>query len=106
MDMSFICSYKSLIFVLYSLVTVHIYVSAAEIHNFQNSEMTGEASTMESTQNEASLLSTLPKELPLEFFIQITSGFSKERIIRGSAFGTFYKVRLLVNIIRVVQKMC
>lgn len=92
--MIWICPSYSLVVVLYSLVTVHIYVSAAEIHNFQNSEMVGEASTVESTQNETSLLSTLPKELPLEFFIEITLGFSKERIIRGSAFGTFYKVRL------------
>jgi len=71
------------------------YVSAAEIHNFQNSKMVGEASMGESAQNETSLLSTLPKELPLEFFTEITSGFSEDRILRASAFGTFYTVRLL-----------
>jgi len=37
-------------------------------------------------------LSTLPKNLPLEFLKEITHGFSEERILSTSAFGINYKV--------------
>ncbi|CAL4994133.1 unnamed protein product [Urochloa decumbens] len=41
--------------------------------------------------SEPSLLSTLPKELPLDFLKDITLGFSDDRILSKGAFGTFYK---------------
>ncbi|XP_066337845.1 cysteine-rich receptor-like protein kinase 44 isoform X2 [Miscanthus floridulus] len=67
--------------------------------------MVGEASMGESAQNETSLLSTLPKELPLEFFTEITSGFSKDRILRASAFGTFYTGILQNGLVVCVKKL-
>ncbi|XP_066339867.1 cysteine-rich receptor-like protein kinase 26 isoform X1 [Miscanthus floridulus] len=67
--------------------------------------MVGEASMGESAQNETSLLSTLPKELPLEFFTEITSGFSKDRILRTSAFGTFYTGILQNGLVVCVKKL-
>ncbi|KAF7100121.1 hypothetical protein CFC21_101669 [Triticum aestivum] len=42
-------------------------------------------------ENRPSVLSTLPKDLPLDFLKNITDQFSENRIIGKGAFGTVYK---------------
>ncbi|OEL31937.1 Cysteine-rich receptor-like protein kinase 36 [Dichanthelium oligosanthes] len=53
--------------------------------------MVAEASTGGSSEGKPNLLSTLPKELPLDFLKEITLGFSEDRILSKGAFGKFYK---------------
>jgi hypothetical protein len=45
--------------------------------------------------NKPSVLSTLPKELPLDFLKTSTDQFSEDRILGVGAFGTVYLVCLM-----------
>ncbi|KAF7079424.1 hypothetical protein CFC21_083656 [Triticum aestivum] len=47
---------------------------------------------MNTEGNGQSVLSTLPKELPLDFLRTITNQFSEDRVLGTGAFGTVYTV--------------
>ncbi|KQJ88899.1 cysteine-rich receptor-like protein kinase 25 [Brachypodium distachyon] len=53
--------------------------------------MATNASRGKAEENKPSVLSTLPKELPLDFLKTITDQFSEERNLGTGAFGTVYK---------------
>ena len=50
------------------------------------------SSEMNTEGNGQSVLSTLPKELPLDFLRTITNQFSEDRVLGTGAFGTVYTV--------------
>ena len=54
--------------------------------------MATSASGGRTEENKPSILSTLPKHLPLDFLKSITDQFSEKCIIGEGAFGTVYKV--------------
>ncbi|KAF7013098.1 unnamed protein product [Triticum aestivum] len=54
-------------------------------------EMATSASGGRTQENKPSILSTLPKHLPLDFLKSITDQFSEKRVIGEGAFGTVYK---------------
>ena len=56
------------------------------------SEMATYAGGANTEENNQTVLSTLPKELPLDFLRTITDQFSDNRVIGKGAFGTVYTV--------------